>query len=42
MKKFEEPEVEIVRLGLNDVIVTSGEGCASSTCPNEAEEDEVG
>lgn len=40
MKKYENPELEIIRFDDADIIATSG-GC-SPGCPHETEETEVG
>ena len=39
MKYYEEPSVELVKLDLSDIIVTSG--CGGAGCPNEGEEDHL-
>lgn len=40
MKKYEDPELEIIRFNDADIIVTSG-GCGGAGCPFEAEEEDL-
>lgn len=40
MKKYENPELEIIRFDDADIIATSG-ACDPASCPTETEENEV-